>query len=85
MAAEIISTGVCEEDEAVDDSALAVERRLCELPAEMHGWRADRALARLIPEFSRAYLQQLMADGAVLLRAAPLHKAATRLQAGKTA
>ena len=82
MAAEIISTGVCEEDEAGDDSALAVERRLCELPAEMHGWRADRALARLIPEFSRAYLQQLMADGAVLLRALPLHKAATRLQAG---
>ena len=27
----------------------------------MHGWRIDRALAQLIPEFSRSYLQQLLA------------------------
>ncbi len=82
MAAEIISTGVCEDDEPGEDGALAAERRLCELPAEMHGWRADRAIARLIPEFSRSYLQQLMADGAVMLRGAPLRKPASRLQAG---
>lgn len=84
MAAEIISTGVHDDDEANDDTAPAVEHRLCDLPAEMHGWRADRAIARLIPEFSRSYLQQLMADGAVLLRGAPLRKAASRLQAGDT-
>ena len=48
----------------------------------MHGWRADRAVAGLIPEFSRSYLQQLMADGAVELRGAPLRKQASRLQAG---
>lgn len=82
MTDEIISTGVSSDDDSGDDGALAAERRLCELPAEMHGWRADRAVARLIPEFSRSYLQQLMADGAVLLRGAALRKPASRLQAG---
>jgi 23S rRNA pseudouridine1911/1915/1917 synthase len=62
--------------------AHAAERRLCALPAEMHGWRADRAIAALIPEFSRSYLQQLMTDGAVELRGAPLRKPASRLQVG---
>lgn len=66
----------------LDDAAAPVEIRRCEIPLEMHGWRADRALAQLIPEFSRSYLQQLMADGAVLLRSTPLHKAAARLGAG---
>lgn len=82
MTEEIISTGVSSDDDSGDDGALAAERRLCELPTEMHGWRADRAVARLIPEFSRSYLQQLMADGAVLLRGAALRKPASRLQAG---
>jgi 23S rRNA pseudouridine1911/1915/1917 synthase len=82
LAAEIISTGVSEDEDAGEEIAQAAERRLCALPAEMHGWRADRAIARLIPEFSRSYLQQLMADGAVELRGAPLRKPASRLQAG---
>jgi 23S rRNA pseudouridine1911/1915/1917 synthase len=82
LAAEIISTGVCEDDEAGEEGVQAAERRLFELPAEMHGWRADRAIARLIPEFSRSYLQQLMIDGAVELRGAALRKPASRLQAG---
>jgi 23S rRNA pseudouridine1911/1915/1917 synthase len=79
---EIISTGFTLDDDSGDDGALAAERRLCELPAEMHGWRADRAVARLIPEFSRSYLQQLMGDGAVLLRGEALRKPASRLKAG---
>ncbi len=82
MAEQIISTGVCEDDDSGDDSAAATERRLCELPTDLHGWRADRAIALLIPEFSRSYLQQLMTDGAVLLRGLPLRKPASRLQAG---
>ena len=48
----------------------------------MHGWRIDRALAALIPEFSRSYLQQLMADGAVVLRDTALRKPALRIAAG---
>ena len=82
MAIEIISTGISEDDESAEERAQASERRLCALPAQMHGWRADRAIARLIPEFSRSYLQQLMADGAVELRGEPLRKPASRLQAG---
>ncbi len=96
LASEIISTGdgapisidpsAFEVDESVDDagddSSAAAELRACEVPAELHRWRADRALAHLIPEFSRSYLQQLMADGAVTLQGAPLLKAASRLSAG---
>jgi len=65
-----------------DDTLLEAEIRCCEIPAEMHGWRVDRALARLIPEFSRSYLQQLMADGAVQMLGTPVHKASTRIQVG---
>jgi 23S rRNA pseudouridine1911/1915/1917 synthase len=66
-----------------DEALLEVENRCCEIPAEMHGWRVDRALARLIPEFSRSYLQQLMADGAVQMRGAPLRKPAARVHVGE--
>jgi len=92
LAAEIISTGgvqtpgmTPEPSESAtggDDTLLEAEIRCCEIPAEMHGWRVDRALARLIPEFSRSYLQQLMADGAVQMLGTPVHKASTRIQVG---
>jgi 23S rRNA pseudouridine1911/1915/1917 synthase len=49
----------------------------------MHGWRADKVLATLVPEFSRSYLQQLMADGAVRFKGAELRKAAVRVSAGE--
>jgi 23S rRNA pseudouridine1911/1915/1917 synthase len=92
LPSEIISTAA-EEDrlaqalagdgsEVSDEDTEQPETRVCDIPAEMHGWRADRALARLIPEFSRSYLQQLMAEGAVQLRGDTLRKAATRLTAG---
>ncbi|MDO8905989.1 MAG: RluA family pseudouridine synthase [Hydrogenophaga sp.] len=59
-----------------------VEIRHGEVPADMHGWRLDRVLARLIPEFSRTYLQQLIVDGAVELRGTPQRKPAVRLTVG---
>ena len=65
-----------------DDVLLETETRCCEIPVEMHGWRVDRALARLIPEFSRSYLQQLMADGAVQLLGTTVHKPSARVQVG---
>lgn len=49
----------------------------------MHGWRIDRALARLIPEFSRSYLQQLMAEGAVQMHGTPVRKPAARIHVGE--
>lgn len=70
-------------DAATADEGLAeAETRLCEIPLGMHGWRIDRALAQLMPEFSRSYLQQLMVDGAVLLGGAPARKPAARVAAG---
>lgn len=93
MDTEIISTGVwpprSAADEALDETLLVeegpleAEIRLCEVPADMHGWRLDRVLARMIPEFSRSYLQQLLADGAVQLHGAVVRKQAARSAAGE--
>jgi 23S rRNA pseudouridine1911/1915/1917 synthase len=93
LASQIISTGDVTEGSVpgldseagamLEEFAAEVETRLCEVPAEMHGWRIDRALAQLIPEFSRSYLQQLMADGAVVMRGLPLRKPSARIAAGE--
>jgi 23S rRNA pseudouridine1911/1915/1917 synthase len=92
LASQIISTGDVREGSAqgqeadgaalIDELTAGVETRVCEIPASMHGWRIDRALAQLIPEFSRSYLQQLMADGAVVMHGVPLSKPAARIAAG---
>jgi 23S rRNA pseudouridine1911/1915/1917 synthase len=42
-----------------------VETRELEIPTELHGDRLDRALAVLLPEFSRSYSQQLLSEGCV--------------------
>lgn len=88
MAAEIISRGgatdlgISEGEGDADDSLTVVEVRDCEVPVSMHGWRLDRALAALIPEFSRSYLQQLMVDGAVVWRGAPALKPSAKVSVG---
>jgi 23S rRNA pseudouridine1911/1915/1917 synthase len=84
LASEIISTGVThrEESAAPGEDALEVETRRYTVSAEMHGWRVDRALAALTPEFSRSYLQQLMADGAVLWRGELPKKASAKVIVG---
>ncbi|MDM7943780.1 MAG: RluA family pseudouridine synthase [Hydrogenophaga sp.] len=92
MKAQSISTGggspglaadtVLDAASSADEWALEVEKRVCDVPAAMHGWRIDRALAQLIPEFSRSYLQQLMADGAVEVRGEARCKPSARIAAG---
>ena len=42
-----------------------VEWRELEIPTAMHGERLDRALAMLLPEFSRSFSQQLLSEGCV--------------------
>jgi 23S rRNA pseudouridine1911/1915/1917 synthase len=42
----------------------------------------DRALAELVPEFSRSYLQQLLGQGLVMVNARPVLKPSTRVKAG---
>ena len=87
MAAEIISTGVPDEagmegESDPVESLQEPEARDVDVPAAMHGWRIDKTLATLVPEFSRSYLQQLLADGAVQFRGATAGKPAARVQAG---
>ena len=72
-----------DEVSSVDGGPAEAEIRFCEVPTDMHGWRIDRSLARLIPEFSRSYLQQLIADGAVQLRGTVLTKQSARITAGE--
>lgn len=64
------------------DGQPEAEVRHCEVPPAMHGWRIDRALALLVPEFSRSYLQQLMADGAVGFRGSEARKPSAKVTAG---
>jgi 23S rRNA pseudouridine1911/1915/1917 synthase len=68
-------------DEAPDASDEAELRRLA-VGTDLHGQRLDRALAALVPEFSRSYLRQLIDDGAVQLNGASVVKPAQKVRAG---
>lgn len=58
------------------------EQRRATVSAEVHGWRLDKALAHLVPEFSRSYLQQLLEQGAITLNGALNVKAAHKVGIG---
>ncbi|MFT4240783.1 MAG: RluA family pseudouridine synthase [Acidovorax sp.] len=68
-----------EDDPLAEESG---ELRSMAMGAAQHGERLDRALADLVPEFSRSYLQQLLAQGLVNLNGKPVHKPAARVKAG---
>ena len=74
------------EDEAAEvdglEASVAPEVRALCMGANQHAQRLDRALADTVPEFSRSYLQQLLALGAVSLNGAPVVKPAQRVKAG---
>ncbi|WP_394787498.1 RluA family pseudouridine synthase [Rhodoferax sp.] len=79
----IISTDPGEEDpvETVVGTAES-ELRALSIPEVLHGVRLDRALADLVPEFSRSYLQQLIESGAVTLQGQLAHKPSAKVRAG---
>lgn len=66
----------------MEEGVPAGETRTFEVPVAAHGERLDRVLVQLFPEFSRSYLQQLVADGAVQKGGMALRKASARLKAG---
>jgi 23S rRNA pseudouridine1911/1915/1917 synthase len=69
-----------------DESADPVESselRPFAMGAAEHGQRLDRALAVLVPEFSRNYLQQLIEAGAVELEGRTVLKASATVRAGQ--
>ena len=74
------------QDESFFDSAASeslVEVRSLLVPPEFHGQRLDKMLAASVPEFSRSYLQQLLADGAVTQNGALCTKSSTKVKAGE--
>ncbi|MCW5650672.1 MAG: RluA family pseudouridine synthase [Ramlibacter sp.] len=79
----MISTAPSEpvSDEAAEPGPES-EVRALEVGTAQHGERLDRALAALVPEFSRSYLQQLIAAGAVRFGGSTLTKAAHKVRAG---
>src|SRR5690606_31857425 len=64
------------------DPVESSELRHFQIGADLHGQRLDRALVALAPEFSRSYLQQLLALGAVQLQGQVVTKAAATVRAG---
>ena len=79
----IISAGSSDDDaEDLADAGPAFELRPWFASTAEHGLRLDQALARLVPELSRSYLQQLIAAGAVAINGASIVKPSTRLKAG---
>ena len=71
-----------EPDDATEPDAPEVEIRDFRLPAFVHGERVDRALAGVVPDFSRSYLQQLIDQGHVCLNGQPVRRSAHRVRAG---
>jgi len=66
------------------DDAQDFERRAFVIAGHDHGQRIDRALAGVVPEFSRSYLQQLIEQGAVTLAGKPVTRSSHRVKVGDT-
>ena len=69
-------------EDADELGADAAEHRQLTIDAARHGARLDKALAELVPELSRSYLQQLLAQGFVLVNGAAHLKPAHKVKAG---
>jgi 23S rRNA pseudouridine1911/1915/1917 synthase len=69
-------------EDLLDEAGPEAETRGFVVDAALHGDRLDRALAHLVPEFSRSYLQQLIESGAVRVNGAAVRKASGRVRAG---
>lgn len=70
------------EDLDIEDLSESIEHRDFVVGASHHGSRIDKALAELVPEFSRSYLQQLIETGLVRLCGKPVVKPSQRVKAG---
>ena len=77
MIADLVDDSLEETDNVVE-----VELREAEVPISAHGERLDRALAGIVPEFSRTYLQQLIESGAVRLKKQVITKPSAKVKAG---
>ncbi len=65
-----------------EDISAEVEYRQLKITVGQHGARLDKAISELLPEFSRNYVQQLMAAQRVTLQAAVVDKPSLKVKAG---
>ena len=85
---KLIISGVADLDALVDeaqdevDGSAEMELRRVSVPALSHGGRLDKALADLVPEFSRSYLQQLIETGGVQVKGVKTIKPSSKVKAG---
>ncbi len=73
-----------EDSEERPETETEVEFRVLNVGAGQHGMRLDQALADLVPEFSRSYLQQLLDLQAVTVNGKLARKSSARVKAGDT-
>ena len=78
----VAANGLSDEAQDEGEGSAEMELRQVEVPADSHGSRLDRALAGIVPEFSRSYLQQLIEAGVVRLNGLTVSKASTKVKAG---
>jgi 23S rRNA pseudouridine1911/1915/1917 synthase len=82
ISAAIAPGGVVDESQEEGDTTAEVELRQVTVTASNHGSRLDRALAAIVPEFSRTYLQQLIEAGVVNVAGVVVTKASSKVKAG---
>ncbi len=77
----ISATPVPPEGNEDEDISAEVEYRKLEVTVEQHGIRLDKAISELLPEFSRNYLQQLIAARQVTLQTSVVDKPSLKVKA----
>ena len=78
----ISATPVTTEGSEDEEISTEVEYRKLEVAVEQHGIRLDKAISELLPEFSRNYLQQLIAAQQVTLQTRVVDKPSLKVKVG---
>ena len=78
----IDAQGLADEAQDEADASAEMELRQVSVPATLHGSRLDKALAELVPEFSRSYLQLLIEAGCVQVKGVKVSKTSAKIKAG---
>ena len=83
LSADPLATDAAAAFEDATDPGPEAEFRPFVIGPAQHGERLDRALAALVPEFSRSYLQQLIDAGAVTFQGVAARRSSQRVKAGE--
>ncbi|MBH2009323.1 MAG: RluA family pseudouridine synthase [Xanthomonadaceae bacterium] len=82
ISGRVDANSLADESQDEAETTAEVELRHVSVPVESHGGRLDKALAGLVPEFSRSYLQQLIEAGGVLVKGLKAIKTSAKVKAG---